>query len=138
MLGFVPAYFADIIVPIRTEPRSFFANERTLLLWLELASALAIVGSALTAAGQSLPIQTAGLCLSLPAAVFVAYAVRMYFLRQNSLANKRPLHFEDKSGTFLICFLVTSLVIANTTHSLYSHFNGDLHEFRDWPLVNTR
>jgi len=138
MLGFASPLFAQIVVPVRTEPRSYFANERTLLLWLELASALAVVGSALTAAGQSFPTQTAGLCLSIPAAAFVLNATRMYFLRQHSLVNKRPMHFEDKWGTFTLCVLVTGLVIANAAHRVHSNWQGAVKgiEFTDWPLVN--
>jgi uncharacterized membrane protein YidH (DUF202 family) len=138
MLGFASPLYANIVVPVRTEPRSFFANERTLLLWLELASALAVVGSALTASGQSFPTQTAGLCLSIPAAAFVVYAVRMYFLRQHSLVNKRPMHFEDKWGTFIICMLVTLLVIANAAQRVYSNWQGTAqsNEFTGWPIAN--
>jgi uncharacterized membrane protein YidH (DUF202 family) len=138
MLGFGSPLFANIVVPVRTEPRSFFANERTLLLWLELASALAVVGSALTAAGQSFPTQTAGLCLSIPAAAFVMYAIRMYILRQLSLVHKRPMHFEDKWGTFVICLLVTGLVIANAAQRIYINYQGAVNssDFTDWPIVN--
>ena len=45
MLGFVPP--ADIVFPVRTEPRSYFANERTLLMWYELSMTLAVLGAAL-------------------------------------------------------------------------------------------
>ncbi len=47
----------NIIVPVRTEPRAYFANERTLLNWMELGSTLAVVGSALTQTGQSFAMQ---------------------------------------------------------------------------------
>jgi len=139
MIGIASApLYADIVVPVRTEPRSFFANERTLLLWMELASALAVVGSALATPGQAFAVQVAGLCLSLPAGAFVLYATRMYFLRQSSLVFKRPMHFEDTHGTFAICIFVTALVLANMAHGFTRFFHMGVVDvvFTGFPIIN--
>ncbi|EOD10065.1 hypothetical protein EMIHUDRAFT_216239 [Emiliania huxleyi CCMP1516] len=112
MLGFVPP--ADIVFPVRTEPRSYFANERTLLMWYELSMTLAVLGAALQTSSNSFTIQSVGIALSIPALAFVVYALRMYFLRFSSLEYKRPQHFEDKTGTLVLCLLVTGMVVGNS------------------------
>ncbi|EOD33836.1 hypothetical protein EMIHUDRAFT_229123 [Emiliania huxleyi CCMP1516] len=126
MLGFVPP--ADIVFPVRTEPRSYFANERTLLMWYELSMTLATSSNSFT-------IQSVGIALSVPALAFVVYALRMYFLRFSSLEYKRPQHFEDKTGTLVLCLLVTGMVVGNSALVAAKKSSGPLTPFSDWPLV---
>ena len=114
MLGFA-APPADIVFPVRVEPRAYFANERTLLNWFDLAATLTIVGAALQSGRNSFAVQSVGLALSCPAAAFVLYALRMYALRLNSLEYKRPQNFEDQGGTLLLALLLTVMIVTQSS-----------------------
>ena len=130
-----------IVFPVRVEPRSYFANERTMLLWFEMATILTVLGAALQASRNSFAIQSAGLALSIPAAAIVVHALRMYVLRFKSLERKSPRHFEDGSGALWIVALLTGLVVSNVAVGVLTWQRqgpGEaLRRFVGWPINAT-
>ena len=137
MLGFA-APPADIVFPVRVEPRAYFANERTLLNWFDLAATLTIVGAALQSGRNSFAVQSVGLALSCPAAAFVLYALRMYALRFNSLEYKRSQNFEDQGGTLLLALLLTVMIVTQSSVAILAakgSEGGSMRAFAAWPIV---
>ena len=117
MLGFAPP-FADIVVPVRTEPRSFFANERTFLSWLNMSITIGSIATALlgysgttkrshaTGHFTDYTVDLLSLIL-LPLSIVIAcYALGVFFWRASSIRGKRVEQFDDPKGPMMLASCV--------------------------------
>ncbi|KAL8272124.1 hypothetical protein Esti_003967 [Eimeria stiedai] len=93
---------------VRVEPKTFFANERTLLQWLNIAVLLASVAITLLSFGQTAA-KAAGLLLSPVAIFFIGYSFWIYLRRSRALLRKEPIDYNDHIGPAI---LVVSLMLA--------------------------
>lgn len=93
---------------VRVEPKTFFANERTLLQWLNIAVLLASVAITLLSFGQTAA-KAAGLLLSPVAVFFIGYSFLIYLRRSRALLRKEPIDYNDHFGPAV---LVVSLMLA--------------------------
>jgi uncharacterized membrane protein YidH (DUF202 family) len=102
-----------IRVPIKVEPKTFFANERTLLQWLNAIVLLATVSIALIGLGNN-PARISGVIL-LPIAIFFAlYALVMYHFRRTSIRDHKPTStYDDKFGPYAIVFVFVLATVAS-------------------------
>eukprot|EP00877_Chromochloris_zofingiensis_P009475 jgi/Chrzof1/4781/Cz14g26070.t1 len=100
--------------PMRIEPKTFFANERTFLSWLHMAVTIGSIAAALL--GFSGSDKGAGLgahlveiiaLILLPVAVAMCgYAIFIFTWRGQMIAKKRPGHFDDRLGPLGLCVAV--------------------------------
>ena len=100
-------------VPVKVEPKVFFANERTFLAWLHMSVTLASISVAIVAFSESNEwSQIYGLLLMPVAIAFSAYSLYMYMQRASLIRRKEPGPYEDKVGPiFLACLLALSITV---------------------------
>ncbi|KAG2429574.1 hypothetical protein HXX76_010809 [Chlamydomonas incerta] len=123
--------------PMRIEPKTFFANERTFLAWLHMAVTLGSVSAALLgfAAGTDDDSEsTGGAAISrhlvelialilLPLGVAMCgYALYVFMWRATNIAKKRAVHFDDRVGPLALCGAVVVALTAITLLSLVDFF----------------
>jgi uncharacterized membrane protein YidH (DUF202 family) len=104
-------------IPMKVEPKTFFANERTMLSWLQMSVTLGTIGSALLtidSSGSSL----AGMVLLPVAVLFAVYAVFTFHWRGRGIATKdSTVGFHDMVGpTVLGGVLAASLTMVFFVH----------------------
>lgn len=91
---------------VRVEPKTFFANERTLLQWLNTAVLLSTISITLLNFGSPSG-RRAGLIMAPVALFFIGYAYWVYLRRSYSLERKKPINYNDRLGPAI---LVISLI----------------------------
>eukprot|EP00386_Alphamonas_edax_P002773 GDKI01008444.1.p1 GENE.GDKI01008444.1~~GDKI01008444.1.p1 ORF type:complete len:203 (-),score=69.39 GDKI01008444.1:271-879(-) len=96
---------------VRIEPKTFFANERTLLSWMNIAVMLATLSLTLLNFGVDAS-RIAGLILSPVAIFFIIYSFVVYMRRNNALIKKEPIQYNDMLGPAI---LVVTLVVSLST-----------------------
>jgi uncharacterized membrane protein YidH (DUF202 family) len=104
-------------VPMKVEPKTFFANERTMLSWLHMSVTMGTIGSALLTLDT--PTSTLTGMLMLPVAViFAIYAVFTFRWRGRGIAYKdSEVGFHDMFGpTVLATVLALSLTVVFFVH----------------------
>jgi uncharacterized membrane protein YidH (DUF202 family) len=85
--------------PVRAEPKSFFANERTFIQWISAALLLLTVSTIMMADGQYM--HTAAL-ISGSALLLVGYAIFVYFRRINLLTSGKGYGYIDHVGPTIL------------------------------------
>ena len=100
-----------IHVPVRVEPKVYFAAERTFLSWLEFSIIIGSIAAALLNFGDSISILSAW-AFTLVATCALVYSVIIYALRVQMIRNRRATinRYYDKWGTSALCaglFLAT-------------------------------
>ncbi|EZG47613.1 SPX domain protein [Gregarina niphandrodes] len=94
---------------VRVEPKTFFANERTLLQWMNIAVLLSTISITLMTFG-SLSSRIAGFVLAPIAVYFIIHSYNVYLYRTNALMNKEPIDYVDHTGpAVLVCSLVFAM-----------------------------
>jgi uncharacterized membrane protein YidH (DUF202 family) len=77
-----------IILPVRIEPKVFFANERTFLSWLHFCIVLGGLALGLLNFGDQVG-QISGLIFTIVAMMFIIYALFLYQWRAHQIRNRR-------------------------------------------------
>mmetsp|Transcript_18974 Transcript_18974/g.48381 ORF Transcript_18974/g.48381 Transcript_18974/m.48381 type:complete len:836 (-) Transcript_18974:175-2682(-) len=93
--------------PMKIEPKTFFANERTLLQWLNTAVVISLIGVNLMALG-SVPSLVFGALMSCVSVAFIIYALMVYRKRARSIASREPIRYDDRVGPYV---LVPALIL---------------------------
>lgn len=112
-------------VPIRVEPKSYFANERTYLSWMGMAITLGGVSSALvgfdsgdTTATPLISKRTIDIitCIYAPLSILMmCYALFTFVWRSKFMRRKQIGFFDDKVGPITVAVLVLlTLVVVFT------------------------
>ena len=121
-------------IPMRIEPKTYFANERTFLSWLHMAVTLGSVGGfkftldkkRMGCDGEEDQwIPYSGAILVGVAMVFIVYALRLYLWRAGMIRERRNGPFDDRFGPFFLSFVLfvafTAMVVveylSSTCHS---------------------
>ncbi|RKP29779.1 Vtc4 polyphosphate synthetase, partial [Metschnikowia bicuspidata] len=101
----------SIYVPVRIEPKVYFAAERTFLSWLSIGMILGATASALLNYGnRSALAASVGFFLS---ALFVmGYASYKYVRRTLAIREKKLCEYADSFGPNIICFLIAAATFA--------------------------
>ncbi len=104
----------------KVEPKTYFANERTLLNWIGILVLMAIISLTALAYGRSTRDRLgigAGAALASVTVFFGLYAVSTYFKRNNALTRGHVIRFDDPFGppalvATLLCVLTVVTIIA--------------------------
>jgi uncharacterized membrane protein YidH (DUF202 family) len=107
-------------VPIKVEPKVFFANERTFLAWLHMSITLASISVAIVAFAEDSELSQIYGILLLPVAIaFCCYSLWMYIKRANMIRRKDPGPYEDKFGPIALAALLGLSITINFIVKLY-------------------
>lgn len=91
-----------ISVPVRVEPKVYFATERTFLSWLSMSLIFGATAHALMNYGDITSLITAA-CFYVTAILTITYSAGVYVWRVISIRNKRAVRYDDQLGPRLIC-----------------------------------
>jgi SPX domain protein involved in polyphosphate accumulation/uncharacterized membrane protein YidH (DUF202 family) len=94
-----------IHVPVRVEPKVYFAAERTFLSWLEFSIIIGSIAATLLNFGDNLSLLSAW-GFTLVAVAALVYSVIIYALRVQMIRNRRASYglYYDKWGATALCF----------------------------------
>ncbi|KAK9320082.1 hypothetical protein V1517DRAFT_330418 [Lipomyces orientalis] len=101
-----------IALPVRVEPKVFFANERTFLSWLHFTVILGGLGVALLNFGDRIGRVSAGL-FTLIAMGTMVYALVTYHWRAAAIRRRGSGPYDDRFGPTMLCFFLLMSVIIN-------------------------
>jgi len=101
-------------VPVRIEPKTFFANERTFLSWLHMSVTLGSISSALTVFSEDdtahgAAMQIMSLFLTLVAGMFTVYAMYIFNIRRAAIRKREDAGLD---GVALPIILASTLVLS--------------------------
>ena len=121
-------------VPVKLEPKAFFAVERTFLSWAGMAVTLAATSSVMTSLavdrddlspqGPVSPRAVAAISLALAPAAFIilAYAYFMYHFRSQFMRRKEVGFYDDRIGPVVMTSIVMAVLCGITFVAYYSYF----------------
>lgn len=109
-------------VPIKIEPKVFFANERTFLAWLHASVLLAGASVAIVAfADDSDPwSQMYGIILLPVSIAFICYSMYQYARRAAMIRRKDPGPYEDTVGPTVLGIMLMLSILAQFTIKVYT------------------
>ncbi|AWU77222.1 hypothetical protein CAS74_001145 [Pichia kudriavzevii] len=108
-----------IAVPVRVEPKVYFATERTFLSWLSISLIFGATATTLMNYGDLVSLITAG-CFYLTAMLTIIYSSGVYVFRVFSIRNKRAVRYDDQLGPRLVC---VALALSVGTSFLFRFLN---------------
>lgn len=91
-----------ISIPVRIEPKVYFANERTFLHWLSIGMMLGFTAIALLNYGTKSSL-TASIGFFITALFTLIYAIFKYMWRVLMIREKKPVQYADMFGANMIC-----------------------------------
>ncbi|KAK9454196.1 VTC domain-containing protein [Dipodascopsis uninucleata] len=91
-----------IFVPVRIEPKVYFANERTFLSWLEICIFLSAVAGSLNSFGDARALQ-ASFFFVVTSVIMVIYSLGLYIWRVYAIRNRLAVRYDDRVGTSIVC-----------------------------------
>lgn len=91
-----------IHVPVRVEPKVFFAAERTFLAWLEFAIILGSIAATLLNFGDAVSVASA-VGFTLVAGVSLIYSFGLYMWRVRKIRMRRAGSYHDGLGPSVLC-----------------------------------
>ena len=101
-----------IHVPVRVEPKVFFAAERTFLSWLEFSIILGSIAAALLNFGDSISLASAW-GFTIVACLALLYSMGLYLWRVQMIRERRAVRYHDKWGpSFLFLGLAAAVAIS--------------------------
>ncbi|OII73230.1 G-protein associated signal transduction protein [Cryptosporidium ubiquitum] len=117
---------------VRVEPKTFFANERTLLQWMNMSVLLATISVSLLSFGTQVG-HICGLIMAPVAIFFIAYSYYIYLKRNKALETKEPISYNDKFGPTLLvmCLIIslTSVLLLNIIVGGNKQHFKDIHDY---------
>ncbi|CAG8481067.1 4911_t:CDS:2 [Ambispora gerdemannii] len=101
-----------VAVPVRIEPKVYFANERTFLSWLNFSVILGGLAVGLLNFGDKIARIAAGMFTSV-ALMIMMYALWTYHWRARRIRNKEPGPYDDRVGPTILCGALLIAVVVN-------------------------
>lgn len=101
-----------LCVPVRIEPKVYFANERTFLSWVEIGILLGAVASGLMNFGSDVALK-ASIGFFLVACITLLYSIYVYIRRVFMLRNRSSGPYDDSWGPTLICVALAAAIGTN-------------------------
>ncbi|TPX31027.1 hypothetical protein SmJEL517_g05569 [Synchytrium microbalum] len=101
-----------IVLPVRVEPKVFFANERTFLSWLHFCIVLGGLALGLLNFGDSVG-QISGLIFTVVAMIFMIYALFLYQWRAHKIRNRDAAPYDDRFGPTVLVLVLFLAVMTN-------------------------
>ncbi len=107
-------------VPVKIEPKVYFANERTFLAWMHMSVVLSSISVAIVAfADANQWSQLYGLTLMPCAIAFCIYSLWMYIKRAQMIRRKDPGPYEEKWGPIILSAVLALSIVINFFVKLY-------------------
>lgn len=109
-----------IFVPVRVEPKVYFAAERTFLSWFEFAVIMSAVATTLLnfAADTTSALLYASLGFTITAVASLFYAAGLYLWRVKMMRARRAVGYHEKYGPTILCVLMVIAVAVNFVGAL--------------------
>jgi vacuolar transporter chaperone complex subunit 4 len=101
-----------IAVPVRVEPKVYFANERTLLSWYEVGIVIGAIAVSLLNFGDDTAIKAA-FGFTLVAVALVMYAMGIFLWRAAMIRKHRAVNYDDRVGPTVLVIMLFCAVGAN-------------------------
>lgn len=98
-----------IHVPVRVEPKVYFAAERTFLSWLEFSIILGSIAATLLNFGDSLSLASAW-GFTIVACLSLLYSIVLYVWRVRMIRGRRAVRYHDQYGPTVLCVLLAAAV----------------------------
>jgi uncharacterized membrane protein YidH (DUF202 family) len=89
-----------IVIPIRVEPKVFFANERTFLSWMHFASVVSGLALGLLNFGDRVG-RIAGVLFTLNSMIIMAYGLYLFLWRAEKIRNREAGPYDDRYVIFI-------------------------------------
>lgn len=105
-----------IAIPIRVEPKVYFANERTFLSWIHFSIFLGGVSTALVGLGNE-KARTSGFLFGAVSILFTLYALYLYRWRAARIRQRDPGPYDDLIGPTLVSGVFLLAMLANIIFS---------------------
>ncbi|KAI4291875.1 hypothetical protein PAPHI01_1149 [Pancytospora philotis] len=101
-----------VMIPVRVEPKVFFANERTFLSWVQFAIFLGGIGTAMLGLGND-HASICGVLLIIVASIFSIYSLYLFHWRLQRIREKDPGPYDDRYGpTILVCVFLVAIFLS--------------------------
>lgn len=106
------------VVEEKSEPKTFFANERTFLSWLHMSLtmgsiAAAMVGFETSSSSRQLTETNLIAAVLLPVAILMSgYALLVFHWRSQAIRHKTELYYDDRRGPLALTVIVVSALSA--------------------------
>ncbi|KAI9598964.1 VTC domain-containing protein [Syncephalis fuscata] len=101
-----------VAVPVRVEPKVFFANERTFLSWVHFAVVLGGLALGLLNFGDKVG-RTAGVIFTVISMGILIYALYLYIWRSNRIRAREPGPYDDRAGPSVLVGVILAAVLIN-------------------------
>jgi len=111
-----PSSSREVSFPMRIEPKTFFANERTFLQWFNASAFLASVGMALLGIGE----WGMGITMMTIATGVIGYSNYIYRRRGIGLVNRVDIGYHDKYGPYILSLVMVGGLILSIILKLNS------------------
>ena len=111
-------------VPVRVEPKVYFAAERTFLSWLEIAIILGGIAASLLNFGDSISLASAW-GFTIVSCLFLFYSAGIYLFRVQMIRKRRDVRYHDWLGPTLLCSLLVVAVAVNVGLRLAGRGQGE-------------
>ena len=98
-----------IHVPVRVEPKVYFAAERTFLSWLEFSIILGSIAATLLNFGDSVSLLSAW-GFTIVACLALLYSMGLYLWRVQMIRGRRAVRYHDKWGPSFLCLGLAAAV----------------------------
>ncbi|KAI9269157.1 VTC domain-containing protein [Phascolomyces articulosus] len=99
-------------VKVRVEPKTFFANERTFISWLQFCALILTISLSLINFGDHVSQLCGGFFLII-AALLSIYALWRYQYRAYQIRNRSNTRYDDMYGPAILCILLVIAIIVN-------------------------
>lgn len=106
---------SGIYVPVRVEPKVYFAAERTFLSWLEFSILLGSIAAALLNFGQDYITLTSSWAFTILAALSLVYSLFLYIWRVDKIRKRRDVKrvYYEKWGPTVVGVGLTVILLLN-------------------------
>ena len=111
-------------VPVRVEPKVYFAAERTFLSWLEISIILGSIAATLLNFGDNISLASAW-GFTIVACLSLFYSAGIYLFRVRMIRKRRDVRYHDWLGPSLLCALLVIAVAVNIGLRLSGRGQGE-------------
>jgi uncharacterized membrane protein YidH (DUF202 family) len=101
-----------IALPVRVEPKVFFANERTFLSWLNFTVVLGGLAIGLLNFGDRIG-RISAVLFTFIAMVVMLYALYTFHWRATKIRNREAAPYDDRVGPTVLCIFLLAAVVVN-------------------------
>lgn len=106
-----------IAIPVRIEPKVFFANERTFLSWIHFSIFLGGISTALVGLGNA-HARISGYIFAVVSILFTIYALYLYQWRAAKIRQKDPGPYDDRVGPMVVVLVFLAAMTINVIFTI--------------------